>query len=70
MYKALYDFESGEDQALTFNADDHFTVMDTVDPYWWLVQNGFGQVGYVPANYLVKDEVCSQGWLTAWYHGI
>ena len=57
MYRAQYDFECTEDQALSFSANDTFTVMDTSDPYWWLVQNGYGQVGYVPENYLVKDDV-------------
>ena len=57
MYRALYDFQASEPTALSFETSDQFTVMDTGDPYWWLVQNGYGQVGFVPANYLQQDEV-------------
>ena len=57
MFRALYDFQATEGTSLSFEASDQFTVMDTSDPYWWLVQNGYGQVGYVPANYLQHDEV-------------
>ncbi len=57
MYRAVYDFQTQENQALSFTKDDLFTVMDTSDQYWWLVQNGFGEVGFVPANYLEQDSV-------------
>ena len=32
-------------------------MIDRADDHWLLAQNGFGQVGYIPANYVVKDEV-------------
>ena len=57
MYRALYSFQATDPSALSFTASAHFTVMDTSDQYWWLVQNGSGFVGYVPANYLAKEEV-------------
>ena len=57
MYRALYRFNSTDDQALSFEAGDQFTVMDTTDNNWWLVQNGFGQVGYAPTNYITSDDV-------------
>ena len=57
MFRAMYDFTSREATALSFQCSDQFTVMDTSDPYWWLVQNGYGQIGYVPASYLQQIEV-------------
>ena len=60
MFRAVYDFETQENQALSFTKDDLFTVMDTSDQYWWLVQNGFGEVGFVPANYLEQDSVSTK----------
>ena len=57
MYRAIYSYEGQQEHTLDFIEDDQFTVMDTRDQYWWLVQNGFGEIGYVPANYLEADEV-------------
>lgn len=57
MYRALYDFESDSAQALVFHAGDQFTVLEQTDEHWWLAQNGFGQIGYVPHNYIDKDQV-------------
>ena len=58
MYRAAYDFKATNENALDFKENDLFTVLDsTRDQYWWLVQNGKGQVGFVPANYLKKNEV-------------
>ncbi len=57
MYKAAYQYESQDASSLSFQENDRFTVMDTSNEFWWLVQNGNGQVGYVPANYLEKDDV-------------
>ena len=58
MYKALYRFESVDENSLSFGENEKFTVLDTSsDPHWWLVQNGTGKLGYVPANYLSKEAV-------------
>ena len=57
MYRATYSYEGHQEHTLDFIEGDQFTVMDTRDQYWWLVQNGFGEIGYVPANYLEADEV-------------
>ncbi len=57
MYRAIYSYEGHQEHTLDFIENDQFTVMDTRDQYWWLVQNGFGEIGYVPANYLEADEV-------------
>ena len=61
MYRALYPFENDDSNVLCCKAGDKFTVLDSSDANWWLAQNGKGQVGYVPANYLAIDEVgCEQ----------
>ena len=58
MYKALYRFDSQDESALSFSEGEKFTVIDTsTDQHWWLVQNGTGRLGYVPANYLSKEKV-------------
>ena len=57
MYKALYDFSIEDENGLSFHVNDKFTVLDNGGPHWWLVQNGTGQVGFVPGNYLATDEV-------------
>ena len=57
MYRALYPYENDSDGVLNGKAGDKFTVINGTDAHWWLVQNGTGQVGYFPANYLAIDEV-------------
>ena len=59
MHRSLYKFSAGgEDGALSFKAGEGFVVLDTIkDPLWWLVVDSRGVVGYVPANYLGRDDV-------------
>ncbi|XP_064633439.1 NCK-interacting protein with SH3 domain-like [Lineus longissimus] len=57
MYKAKFDFTSKEPKALSFRAGDQFTVIEFVDKHWCQAQNGYGQVGFVPNDYIEKDEV-------------
>jgi len=58
MYRALYAFKSDNPNALGFDAGERFTVIDDKkDSHWWLVQNDRDEVGYVPANYVKRDEV-------------
>ena len=59
MFQAIYSYKATASNALSFTTKDIFTVVDTsLDKHWWLVQNGKGEVGYVPSNYLSKIEVC------------
>ena len=60
MYRAAYTFKGDDNRALSFQEGDKFTVIDRADDHWLLAQNGFGQVGYIPANYVVKDEVSNK----------
>lgn len=57
MYRAQFAFVSSEAGALPCAVGDLFTVIDSSNEQWWLVQNGNGQIGYVPANYIVADDV-------------
>ena len=57
MYRAQFAFNSSEPGVLPCAVGDQFTVVDSSHEQWWLVQNGQGQVGYVPANYIVADDV-------------
>jgi len=57
MYRAQFAFDSREAGVLPCAVGDQFTVLDSSNEQWWLVQNGKGQVGYVPANYIVADDV-------------
>jgi len=57
MYRAQFAFNSSEAGVLPCVVGDQFTVLDSSTDQWWLVQNGQGQVGYVPASYLVADDV-------------
>lgn len=57
MYRAQFAFDSHEAGVLPCVVGDQFTVIDCSNEQWWLVQNGNGQVGYVPANYIVADDV-------------
>lgn len=57
MYRALYKFSSSDHGALSFKENDKFTVLEARDEHWWLVQNGFGNIGYIPKNYVKLQEV-------------
>lgn len=57
MLRALYDYKTDTKQYLSFQTGDQFTVLDSSNKDWFLAQNGFGEIGYVAKNYVVKDEV-------------
>ncbi|CAC5411706.1 unnamed protein product [Mytilus coruscus] len=59
MYRALYDYNSTRKGYLTFIKGDDFTLLNKKHGDWVLAQNGFGEVGYVPATYISKDEHAS-----------
>lgn len=57
MYKALYDYKSTLKDYLNFKSGEQFTILDKSRSDWYLAQNGFGEVGYVPYNYITKINV-------------
>ena len=56
MYRALYDYNSTSNGYLTFVKGDEFTLIGEKQGDWLLAQNGFGDIGYIPANYIQRDE--------------
>ena len=58
MFRALYDYKTDMKQYLSFVTGDQFTVLDSSQKDWYFAQNGFGEIGYIPKNYVVKDQVC------------
>ncbi|KAI8781807.1 formin protein 20 [Biomphalaria glabrata] len=61
MYRALYAYKSELPKYLSFEAGDRFTLLDTsVSNQWFLAQNGLGNVGYVPFNYIKKIEATTE----------
>lgn len=60
MYRALYNFASEDVGTLSFQKGDKFTLIDcSIDENWWHVVDVHGQAGYVPVQYLEKDQVVS-----------
>lgn len=57
MFRALYDYKTDLSGYLTFSSEDQFTILDSSQKDWYLAQNGFGEVGYIPKNYVTKDKV-------------
>ena len=58
MYRALYAHNSKLPKYLSFEPGDKFTLVDTsISDQWFLAQNGLGEIGYVPFNYIKKVEV-------------
>ena len=61
MFRALYDYNSPANGYLSFVTGDEFTLLGERRGEWLLAQNGFGEVGFVPANYIQRDESVSPG---------
>ncbi|XP_077979366.1 NCK-interacting protein with SH3 domain-like, partial [Glandiceps talaboti] len=57
MYRAAYSFQNDDEKTLNFQRGDKFTLIDRSDQNWWQVINASGNIGYVPANYVEKDQV-------------
>ncbi|XP_061178898.1 NCK-interacting protein with SH3 domain-like [Saccostrea echinata] len=57
MYRALYTYVAKtKNFDLSFEASDQFTDLEKPEGGWLLVQNGFGEIGYVPASYVEKED--------------
>ncbi|XP_033746321.1 NCK-interacting protein with SH3 domain-like [Pecten maximus] len=57
MFKALYDYNSSNSKYLSFKTGDQFTIINSSHVDWFLAQNGFGEVGYIPRNYITHEDV-------------
>lgn len=54
---ALYDYNAGDEDELSFFKGDTLQVLETYDDDWWLVANREGDQGLAPSNYLTLDKV-------------
>ncbi|XP_060558045.1 NCK-interacting protein with SH3 domain-like [Ruditapes philippinarum] len=57
MFRALYDYKTDMQKYLSFVTGDQFTVLDSSQKDWYFAQNGFGEIGFIPKNFVVKDQV-------------
>lgn len=59
---ALYDYQSHNDEELSFNADDTLYIIHKDSSDWYKAQlktkNADGRIGLVPSNYIKK--VCRE----------
>ncbi|XP_072438909.1 NCK-interacting protein with SH3 domain isoform X2 [Chiloscyllium punctatum] len=61
MYRALYTFHSAEPHSLHFTAGESFVILERSNQHWWLAsKSSTGEVGYIPASYIVKDQLNQQ----------
>ncbi|XP_072264883.1 tyrosine-protein kinase FRK [Pyxicephalus adspersus] len=66
LYLALYDYNAGTNEELSFNAGDNLQILDFTHESWWkaraLIPRGKSQ-GYVPANYVAPvNSIESKPW--------
>ncbi|KAG2189202.1 hypothetical protein INT44_004344, partial [Umbelopsis vinacea] len=60
--KALYDYEAGSEDELTFKEDDILYILERDDDDWWKAQlkpqqpDEVGPIGLIPANYASEAE--------------
>ncbi|VDD82998.1 unnamed protein product [Mesocestoides corti] len=55
---AKFDYKATDNQELDIHKGEKLTLMDDTQ-HWWKVMNSFGQVGYVPSNYVKRSkQVC------------
>lgn len=59
LLRAKYDFEASRPKTLSFLKNDYFLLHATAaaEKNWWQVINAYGQVGYVPSNYVTTVKV-------------
>ncbi|KAG1712215.1 Tyrosine-protein kinase Btk29A [Nymphon striatum] len=63
---ALYPFQAIEDGDLSLAKGEEYEVVNDKKEHWWQVKNSFGDIGYIPSNYV--EEKASMGLQTHdWY---
>ena len=56
MYRAIYDYKSEENGSFNITVGDVFWFVQQHDSHWWRMRDKKGNVGLVPASYLVSEE--------------
>jgi len=49
---ALYDYDAGEDNELSFREGDRIVEIEAVSEDWWSGRDSYGNVGLFPATYV------------------
>ncbi|VDL57951.1 unnamed protein product [Hymenolepis diminuta] len=52
---AKFDYKATDSQELDIQKGEKLTLMDDTQ-HWWKVMNSFGNVGYVPSNYVKRSK--------------
>jgi hypothetical protein len=64
--KALYDYEAGSEDELSFKEDDILYILERDDDDWWKAQlklqqpDEVGPIGLIPANYASEVRFLGQ----------
>ncbi len=53
---AVYPFTAIEPGDLTLSKGEEYIVLDDSQEHWWQVQNGSGEVGFIPSNYVKEKD--------------
>ena len=57
LYKVIHDYSARGQDDLSVKVGDQIEVIDKSNPGWWLVKaSGTGSKGYLPSNYIAKQE--------------
>jgi len=62
---ALYPYTPTQEGDLQLAQGDVLDVLSDDEPNWWKAQRADGAIGFVPANYVVKQGLSSE----PWFHG-
>ena len=68
MYVSVRTFTAPNDGELSCFQDEVLDLIEKRDGNWWSMRNAEGQVGLVPARYLVLPAVAAV-YSESWYHG-
>ncbi|XP_076319342.1 tyrosine-protein kinase Btk29A [Tachypleus tridentatus] len=68
MVVALYPFQAIEEGDISLEKGEEYEVIDDSREHWWQVKDKFGQIGFIPSNYV--EEKASVGLRQFdWYAG-
>ncbi|GIY21737.1 hypothetical protein CDAR_291282 [Caerostris darwini] len=58
---ALYPFQAIEEGDLTLTKGEEYEVVDDSREHWWQVKNKYGEIGYIPSNYVEEKSTGGLG---------
>ncbi|XP_022084812.1 cytoplasmic tyrosine-protein kinase BMX-like [Acanthaster planci] len=67
---AKFDYEPMEEVDIPLVRGDEYTIIDNSREYWWKARNKYGNVGYIPSNYVEEKSKFASGLEKfEWYSG-